>query len=85
MHFGRTQDDRKLDLNLPDPRPRTESFLKLKQEGRGLIYCGAPIWSCPDWAGTVYTDKVRPGDYLRQYAKHYSVVEVNSSQSSTRY
>jgi uncharacterized protein YecE (DUF72 family) len=79
MHFGRVADDKDLDLSLPLPGKRTEGFLKLPHQGRGLIYCGAPIWSCKDWSGTVYPPGARPAEYLKYYAKHYSTVELNSS------
>ncbi|HYX31621.1 MAG TPA: DUF72 domain-containing protein [Oligoflexus sp.] len=79
MHFGRVQDDRGLDLALPDPRPRTLGFLKLNHEGRGLIRCGAPVWVCKEWIGTVYPETARPSEYLSAYAQHYNCVEYNGS------
>jgi uncharacterized protein YecE (DUF72 family) len=79
MHFGRVQDDRALDLALPDPRPRTQGFLKLDHKGRGLIRCGAPVWVCKEWAGTLYPESARPSEYLAAYAQHYDCVEYNGS------
>lgn len=79
MHFGRVQDDKGLDLSLPPMGPRTSAYLKLPHQGRGLIYCGAPIWACKDWEGTVYPPRARPSSYLRLYAQSYSMVEFNGS------
>lgn len=79
MHFGRVADDRGLDLQLPEDRPRTEGYLKLAHEGRGLIYCGAPIWSSPEWVPEIYPERAKPSEYLQYYARHYSMVELNSS------
>ena len=63
----------------PDPRPRTLGFLQLQHQGRGLIRCGAPIWVCREWLGTVYPEKARPSEFLSAYAQHYSCVEYNGS------
>lgn len=79
MHFGRVSDDRSLDLGLPEPRPRTEGYLGLGHQGRGLIYCGAPIWSCPEWVPEIYPEKAKPSEYLTYYARQYSMIELNSS------
>ncbi len=79
MHFGRVQSDKGLDLSLPSVGARTTGFLKLGHKGRGLIYCGAPVWSSPDWQGTIYPSKARPSEYLRYYAQHFSMIEFNGS------
>lgn len=79
MHFGRVQDDRRLDLVLPDQRPRTLGFLKLNHQGRGRIRIGAPIWACKEWVGTVYPEGTRSTEYLRAYAAHYDCAEYNGS------
>jgi uncharacterized protein YecE (DUF72 family) len=79
MHFGRVQSDKGLDLTLPPVGARTSGYLKLGHKGRGLIYCGAPVWSSLDWQGLIYPARARPSEYLRYYAQHYSMIEFNGS------
>ena len=38
--------------------------------------CG---WSYKEWSGVFYPEDVRAGDYLAYYARHYPVVEVDST------
>lgn len=42
-------------------------------------YLGCPVWSCPDWIGTVLSDKTKPKDLLKNYAKIFNTVEGNST------
>jgi len=79
MHFGRVQDDKNLDLSLPPMGARTVGYLNLEHHGRGLIYCGAPVWACKEWQDLIYPGKARPSQYLRYYAQAFSMVEFNGS------
>lgn len=79
MHFGRVTDDRSLDLQLPALPPRSEAFLNLEHKGSGLVYCGAPIWACKEWIPEIYPEGTKPSEYLRRYAQHYSMIELNST------
>src|SRR5688572_11858567 len=36
-------------------------------------------WNYPEWKGTVYAPGTKPADFLREYAKLFSIVEVASS------
>ncbi len=83
MHFGRVIDDKNLDLSLPEEAARTSRYLELAHRGRGLIYCGAPIWGCREWEDLVYPQGARPSQYLRYYARRYSTIELNSTFYST--
>lgn len=42
-------------------------------------YLGCPIWSKPEWVGTLFTPNAKPGDYLRQYASVFNTVEGNTT------
>ncbi len=43
------------------------------------ILIGTSGWSYDDWVGPFYPAGTRPGDYLSFYARHFDVVEVDST------
>lgn len=43
------------------------------------ILCGTTAWSFKDWVGSIYPVGTESRDYLQYYAKHYPIVEVDSS------
>jgi len=46
--------------------------------GQATCYVGTSGWSYPHWAkGRFYPSGMKPGDWLRFYADHFSTVEVN--------
>jgi uncharacterized protein YecE (DUF72 family) len=44
-----------------------------------MIRIGTSGYSFDDWVGTFYPPDIRKGDMLSYYAKHFNVVEINSS------
>lgn len=44
-----------------------------------MLRLGCPIWSNPDWVGSVFSAAARPQDYLRQYARAFTTVEGNNT------
>ncbi len=40
---------------------------------------GTSTWSQKDWVGNFYPPKTKPGDFLVEYAKRFSTVEVDST------
>jgi uncharacterized protein YecE (DUF72 family) len=46
---------------------------------RAEILVGTSGYSFADWVGPFYPPGTRPGDYLEFYARHFPVVEVNST------
>jgi uncharacterized protein YecE (DUF72 family) len=40
---------------------------------------GTSGWSYDDWVGPFYPDGTAKGDYLREYARHFDTVEVDST------
>jgi uncharacterized protein YecE (DUF72 family) len=43
------------------------------------LYVGTQSWSCKDWLGVFYPERTKPADFITEYAKHYSAVEVDST------
>jgi len=51
-----------------------------EQLGRSSpILVGTSGYSFEDWIGNFYPPNIRKGDMLKEYAKHFTVVEVNST------
>ena len=45
----------------------------------GNIVVGTSGYSFEDWVGTFYPATIRKGDMLREYCRHFTAVEVNST------
>ena len=43
------------------------------------LHLGTQSWSCNDWGGVFYPEGTRPTDYISEYAKHFSSVEIDST------
>lgn len=43
------------------------------------VHLGGPVWSCPDWVGSLYPDGARPPSFLAHYARVFNAVEGNST------
>ncbi|MBX2844468.1 MAG: DUF72 domain-containing protein [Flammeovirgaceae bacterium] len=83
MEFGKLQDISHVDFSLPPDSVGTQKILgKLKpQESEILIGC--PAWSCKEWVGKIYPKGLKPRDFLTQYAKNFSTIELNTTYYST--
>ncbi len=42
-------------------------------------FLGCPVWTCPDWKGTVYEARAPRNQWLAQYSRAFSTVEGNST------
>ncbi len=79
MHFGRIESSQSFDMSLPPDTVRTQRFLNLPHGGTTRFYVGCPIWACRAWVGSLYPPKTKASDFLREYAKKFNAVEVNST------
>jgi uncharacterized protein YecE (DUF72 family) len=43
------------------------------------MHLGAPVWSCRDWAGTLWPAATKPSAFLAHYAKVFNAVEGNTT------
>jgi len=66
---------------LEEPREPEEGPKRVEPAGQceGNIVVGTSGYSFEDWVGTFYPAAIRKGDMLREYCKHFTVVEVNST------
>lgn len=79
MHFGRVSSAENFDSSLPPDTLRTQRFLALQTSQITKIYVGCPIWASKTWVGGLYPPKTKAVDFLREYAKTFNTVEVNST------
>jgi uncharacterized protein YecE (DUF72 family) len=47
--------------------------------GEARVLVGTSGFSFPDWVGPFYPQGMKPGEFLGFYARHFDVVEVNST------
>jgi len=59
----------------PDERGRAAGAAR----DTGNVVVGTSGYSFDDWIGNFYPPSIRKGDMLREYSKHFSAVEVNST------
>jgi len=43
------------------------------------VFLGTSAWSHKDWIGNFYPSNCSPKDYLTEYAKKFSTVEIDST------
>ena len=83
MKFGAAPDPRKVHYELPiDPlanRARLDRFELDPSEGQPKIYLGATGWSMKEWVGKWYPTGTKSTDYLREYAKQFNTIELNTT------
>ena len=89
MDFGKLQDISDVDFTLPPDHPDTGPLLaRLKTHRLGLppeqrekarFYFAAPVWNDREFVGRIYPRGVKPQDYLREYARVFNSVELNST------
>jgi uncharacterized protein YecE (DUF72 family) len=43
------------------------------------IHLGCPVWSFKGWVGNFYPKGAKPSDFLREYARHLTAIEGNTT------
>jgi uncharacterized protein YecE (DUF72 family) len=90
MDFGKISDKNVLDrvqFDLPSSATpqaiaqltRLRAAAARNPQEKSFIQVGLPIWGESQWVGTLYPASTRPESFLREYAKQFSCVEVNST------
>lgn len=90
MDFGQLLDPSRLEQiswTLPtadSPEEKTQLERLNKAAARSpqssvKILVGAPIWSHSPWVGSLYPPESTSPDFLKEYSKQFSTVEVNST------
>lgn len=83
MKFGKLEDISNVDFRLPeDPASNLEVFNTL-EPGNGKLYVGCTGWGMKEWKGSYYPEKTKPEYFLREYAKQFNTIELNSTHYGT--
>jgi uncharacterized protein YecE (DUF72 family) len=80
MQYGRI--DKSLlgekDLSLPPDHPQTNAVLSGKKNENFQVQVGCAKWGLTDWVGKIYPPKTKSADFLAEYAKQFTCVELNA-------
>ncbi len=81
MDFGRLPSLVGVEFRLPPDAPATARVLARAPvgEGPGSVRIGAPTFAHKEWVGTYYPAGTKENDYLRQYARQWPTLELNST------
>lgn len=80
MKYGFLSDVSEVDFKLPESSPFNKDFIKSDQKSNLQIYVGCSVWSDKDYVGKFYPEKTPQKNFLKEYAKQFSTVEVNSTR-----
>jgi uncharacterized protein YecE (DUF72 family) len=80
MEFGRVSlaELDKIALTLPTEPGRNAKVLPGKP-AKGKVFVGMTQWGREEWVGKIYPVKVKTGDFLSHYVKHFNTVELNAT------
>ncbi|MCH2045616.1 MAG: DUF72 domain-containing protein [Saprospiraceae bacterium] len=84
MKFGKLEDISQVDFSLPNDPKLTEEKLeelqkKSTQNNSFQIYYGATGWGMKEWVGTYYPTGTSAPQYLQEYTKQFSSIELNTT------
>jgi uncharacterized protein YecE (DUF72 family) len=81
MKFGKLEDISGVDFRLaPDPPGNAVVLRALPvREGPSRAYIGATGWAMKEWVGEIYPPGTKSKDYLREYAKQFNTIELNTT------
>lgn len=81
MDFGRLPHEQLAAVEFtlpPDPLWNRDVLPGVRSEG-AKVYVGCPRWSVKEWVGELYPKGTKPADYLPEYAKQFSCIELNAT------
>lgn len=86
MEFGKVAPEMlsKIDFSFAEEPHSNQRFLTLKQEksqdfSAVPIYIACPIWANKNWVGSTYPPGTKEKDFLKQYAKQFNSIELNTT------
>lgn len=79
MKFGKLDDIRGIDFQLPPLAATNPLGLSGHPAARVQGYVGLPRWSSKEWLGELYPKGTKAGDYLAYYARSFNSIELNST------
>ncbi len=82
MKFGKLDHIEGLDWRLPELHPQSS---RVFSGGRTTtsVYSGGTMWNIPEWIGKVYPPKTPKKNFLKEYAKQFSTIELNATHYRT--
>ncbi len=64
---------------IDEPSQNKEVLAQCGRPKSGKVYFGAPVWVNRHWVGSTYPRGTPERDYLRQYARQFNAIELNST------
>ncbi|GLR16324.1 DUF72 domain-containing protein [Portibacter lacus] len=81
MKFGKLDHIDHVDFTLPEDN---EFFNVTPSDPVSMkIYTGATSWINPAWKGSLYSEKTKKSDFLRQYSSQFNSIELNGTHYRT--
>lgn len=69
----------KIDFALPPEPEANRNILKGQRVASPKIYVGCPRWGVKDWVGSLYPKGTKDKQYLNEYVKQFTCIELNPS------
>ena len=83
MKYGFLSDVNGVDFKLRESSSFNNDFIKTNKKSDLEIHVGCSVWADKDYVGKFYPDKTPQKNYLKEYAKQFSTVEVNATRYGT--
>jgi uncharacterized protein YecE (DUF72 family) len=68
-----------IDFSLPPEPAWNNAILPGKPAKDPKVYIGLPRWGRKEWVGQLYPLRTKESDYLRYYAAHFNLIELNAT------
>jgi len=83
MKFGKLLDITNVDFTLPDESGMNDDVFSNFDHKEHNLYVGCTGWGTKEWKGTYYPTKTKAADFLKEYAKQFNSIELNSTHYGT--
>lgn len=82
MKYGKLDSIEGVDFTLPKDHKQTKSLLTGTPVDLTILQ-GGTMWNIPEWVGKIYPLKTPKKDFLKEYAKQFSTIELNATHYRT--
>lgn len=80
MKYGFLNDVSNVNFKLPESSSFNKDFIKKSLKKDLEIFIGCSVWADKDYVGKFYPQKTPQKNFLMEYAKQFSTVEVNATR-----